>query len=440
MKIRLISPRGSTTGDEVVERIFSETKDFQGYIESLTKASSSGLLVIASLTPAEHDVRIIDENCEHIDFNDDCDLVGISAMTQQATRAYEIADEFRRRGRTVVMGGIHATVMPEEAKNHCDSVFIGEAEETWPVFLDDFRKGAMSDYYRSGKPADLTTLPVPRYDLLNKDNYRVIWLQTSRGCPHDCEFCAASRIYGHAYRHKTVEQVIREIRAIQDIWPDARINFSDDNLFVNRKYSRELVAHLRELNIRWFAQTDIAIANDADLLRQMKSAGCTTLLIGFESISERNLQLINANGWKLKKSSTYADAIRTIQSCGIGIVGAFIIGLDEDTEEGLDELAEFIVANNMFMAQISILTPFPGTRLYDRLTVERRILDRPWSDYTGMQVNIQPRLMSVEELQKGFYKIYQRIYDKDARVKTLKHFKDIFKALSCTVENGINNS
>jgi len=331
-------------------------------------------------------------------------------------------------------------VMPEEAKNHCDSVFIGEAEETWPVFLDDFRKGAMSDYYRSGKPADLTTLPVPRYDLLNKDNYRVIWLQTSRGCPHDCEFCAASRIYGHAYRHKTVEQVIREIRAIQDIWPDARINFSDDNLFVNRKYSRELVAHLRELNIRWFAQTDIAIANDADLLRQMKSAGCTTLLIGFESISERNLQLINANGWKLKKSSTYADAIRAIQSCGIGIVGAFIIGLDEDTEEGLDELAEFIVANNMFMAQISILTPFPGTRLYDRLTVERRILDRPWSDYTGMQVNIQPRLMSVEELQKGFYKIYQRIYDKDARVKTLKHFKDIFKALSCTVENGINNS
>ncbi|HOT46343.1 MAG TPA: radical SAM protein [Spirochaetota bacterium] len=435
MKINLISPRGSTTGDEVVERIFSDTKDFQGYIESLTKASSSGLLVIASLTPAEHDVRIIDENYDAVDYNDDCDLVGISAMTQQATRAYEIADEFRKRGRTVVMGGIHATVMPEEAKKHCDCVFIGEAEETWPVFLDDFRKGTISDYYRSGKPADMTMLPVPRYDLLNKDNYKVIWLQTSRGCPHDCEFCAASRIYGHSYRHKTVEQVVREINAIQDIWPDARINFADDNLFVNRKYSRELVGRLKELNIRWFAQTDIAIANDVDLLRQMKSAGCTTLLIGFESISEKNLQLINSNGWKLKKASTYADAIRTIQSCGIGIVGAFIIGLDEDTKESLDELAEFIIDNNIFMAQISILTPFPGTRLCDRLMRERRILDRPWSDYTGMQVNIQPRLMGIEELQKGFYKIYQRIYDKDVRVKTLKHFKSIFKTLSCTVEN-----
>jgi radical SAM superfamily enzyme YgiQ (UPF0313 family) len=303
MKIGLINPKGLTTNDDKLDQLFKSTNHDQSYIDSLSGAFGTGLLVISTLTPAHIEIEIIDENFDDIDFNKDYDLIGITAMTHQASRAYEISDEFRRRGIIVVIGGIHATVLPNEAKSHCDSVFIGEAEYTWPIFLKDFESGDLLKFYKSEKPVDMESLLTPRYDLLKTENYKVIWMQIGRGCPHDCEFCVASNVYGFKYRHKTLKQIIDEIKVIHDIWPNARINFADDNLFLNRAFSKKLVRHLKGINLRWFAQSDISIANDEDFITELKEAGCTTLFIGFESVSESSLTSINKNLWKLKQLS-----------------------------------------------------------------------------------------------------------------------------------------
>lgn len=430
MKIGLISPKGLTTGDQRLEQIFKKSGNVQGYIDSLSKAFSSGLLIVAALTPKDIEIKLIDENFDVIDFNEKFDVVALSGMTQQATRAYEIADEFKKRNVKVVMGGIHATVMPKEAKKYCDSVFIGEAEDTWPNFLNDFKINKISEFYKSNKLIDLKKSPLPRYDLLKPENYKVIWMQTSRGCPHDCEFCGASRVYGFKYRHKTIDQIVEEIKVIQNIWPDARINFSDDNLLVDRRYAKQLMYELEKLNIRWFAQSDISIVKEGEFLKLIKSAGCTTLFIGFESVSEESLSLINKNNWKLKQLPNYAKAIEIIQSEGIGIVGAFIIGLDGDTTDAFDELTNFIIENNIFISQIAILTPLPGTRLYERLKKENRLLNKPWTSYTFTEVTYIPKNMTVEELQSNLYKIYEKTYSPEVRLKVLKHFKAIFKKIS----------
>jgi radical SAM superfamily enzyme YgiQ (UPF0313 family) len=429
MKIGLINPKGLKTNDNKLDEIFKSTSNVQSYTDSLSGAFGTGLLVIAALTPDHIEIEIIDENFDDIDYNKDYDLIGISAMTHQASHAYEVADEFRNRGIIVAIGGIHATVLPDEAKSHCDSVFIGEAEHTWPAFLKDLKDGNISDFYKSEKAVDMTSLPTPSYDLLNKENYSVIWMQIGRGCPHDCEFCVASNVYGYKYRHKTLDQIIDEIEFIHRIWPNARINFADDNFFINRKFSKELVGYLKKINLRWFAQTDISIANDEEFITELKAAGCTTLFIGFESVSESSLSLINKNSWKLKQLKNYPEAIKKIQSKGIGIVGAFILGLDGDTKETFNELADFILDNNIFVPQITVLTPLPGSRLYERLKNENRLTDIPWSNYTFTDVNFIPKNMTGEELENGFHKIYEKVYSKEARLKVLNHFKNIFKNL-----------
>lgn len=427
MKICLISPQGLRTTNKKITKIFEETGNMLGYFHSLTGAFSSGLLVIAALTPEDTEIKIIDRNYDAIDYNENYDLVGISAMTQQATEAYEIADEFKKRGVTVVMGGIHATVMPEEAKAHCDSVFVGEAEHTWPVFIKDFKQNKISRFYENKRPVDLTRIPIPRYDLLKKENYKVIWMQTSRGCPRDCEFCAASKVYGHKFRHKSIKQILDEVRIIKNIWPDARIDFSDDNFFVDRKFSERIIKEFKKLDFKWFAQTDVSIAKDEAFLESLRDAGCTTLFIGFESISKDSLKQIDKNDWKLNQLPSYQQTIKIIQSKGIGVVGAFMIGLDGDNVETIDELIDFIIDNNIFFPQITISTPLPGTRLYERLKMENRILNKPWRDYTFLEVTFMPKKMTIEDLQNGIYKMYERIYTKEVRLKVLKHFKTIFQ-------------
>jgi len=431
MRIALISPAGLITGDGKLNDIFAKHPNIKNYTESLTKAFSSGLLLIGALTPRNIETKLIDENCESIDFSEPFDLVGISAMTQQASRAYEIADRFRSQGATVVFGGIHATTTPEEAIKHFDSVFVGEAEETWPVFLKDFQNNRIAPFYRSKRLADLTKSPMPRYDLLKKDCYRVIWLQTGRGCPHDCEFCAASRIYGLRYRHKSIKQIVDEVTLIHNTWPNAHINFSDDNLFLDRKFSKELFKHLRNLDFRWFAQTDVSVANDEPFLDELREAGCTTLFIGFETVSEKSLSLVNKKSWKLRQLKNYSKAIARIQAKGIGIIGAFIIGFDEDTNEIFDDLADFVIRNNIFIPQIAILTPLPGTRVYERLKEEGRLLNNPWSQFTFTEVNFVPKNMTIDELRSGLYYIYERVYAPDVRRKVLLHFKSIFKKNYC---------
>lgn len=388
---------------------------------------SASLPTLAALTPQCHEVMIIDENLEAIDYDQPCDIVGLTAMTQQANRAYEIADEFKKRGRFVVVGGIHATVLPDEALEHANSVFVGEAENTWRVFLEEFENGAPKKIYRQSDhpPVSMSRIPTPRYELLAKYRYPVVYVQSTRGCPHDCEFCVASNVYGRSYKHKTVPQVIAEVELLKQHWPRAQTGFADDNLFVNLDYSRELVGGLRALNISWYAQCDISVANDESFLRNLRESGCRHLIIGFESVRKENLRRLNKNGWKEKQASHYAESISRIQNQGIGVFGAFIFGMDEDDESTVSETVDFITENNILGVQLTLLTPFPGSRLRKRLEVENRILHSNWSLYTVWNAVIRHPHFTPTQLEEGLLAAYQQIYTPENNQRRARYFRKI---------------
>jgi radical SAM superfamily enzyme YgiQ (UPF0313 family) len=429
MKIALISPKSNFLGHN------KELQDFwnkSGYIETYRKEWSGctvALSLIAELTPTGYSIDIYDENVEPIDFRDDYNLVGITCMTQQATRAYQISRKFREMGIPVVMGGIHPSTLPQETIQHADSVVIGEVEYIWEQLLNDLNKHKLKKIYRSNTPVDLKDSPIPRYDLLKNKNYLLHWVQTTRGCPHDCIFCAASRIYGYRYRIKPVSQVIKEIKYIKEQYPLARISFADDNMFVNRNYSKRLLKELVPLNIRYMAQSDISVAEDDELLKMIKESGCTFLFIGFESLSDESMKEVDRKQWKAKYLKNYKKYINKIQSYGIGVMGAFILGFENDNELIFDHVIDFIKSNCLYNAQVSILTPFPGTEIRKRMISENRLLFTEWHNYTGCDVNFIHKNLSKKQLEKGLVHVYKSINDKDYFEKKMKYFKEIHKNL-----------
>ncbi len=433
MRIALIVPKGVLFGSEkrteaFFRKILSETaSDPLVPRYSSWSGGSLGLLIVAALTPPDVHVDYYDENYEPLDLTATYDLVAISLMTQQATRAYQIADAFRSRGIPVVLGGIHATVMPHEAKEHADAVVIGEAENTWPVLIEDHRAGTMRQFYRSPGPFDLRMSPIPRYDLLKKYDYKMIWVQTTRGCPRDCEFCNATNVFGKILRHKTIEQVIAEIRYIKELWKQPFLHFADDNMFVDKSYSRELVGALSGQKVKWTAQSDFGVSEDEAFLDQLRSSGCRVLFIGFETLTKENM--LDRHGWKRGHIESFPKIIDRIQSHGIGVLGAFIVGLDQDDRTVFDQLHDFITGSNLYAAQITVLTPLPGTRLRARLEKESRVLPHPWERYTMVDVNFLPKRMTAEELQSGIKDLYQRIYRKDTRAAVMGHFRGIYRRL-----------
>jgi radical SAM superfamily enzyme YgiQ (UPF0313 family) len=431
MKLALITPKGVYfSNDERIVGFFRDiaknaTENFLMPQRNLWSGGSLGLLIVAALTPSYITIEYIDENYEEINFDNAYDLVGITAMTQQASRAYEIADQFKRKGARVVIGGIHATVLPQEAKEHADTVVIGEAENTWPELISDFMKGELKPYYRSKVLVDMTKSPVPRYDLLTKYNYKVPWIQTARGCPRDCDFCAASKVFGKKYRHKTIEQVLQEINFVRGLWPEPLLCFADDNIFLHKTYAYELLKRLKQMELRWLAQTDVSIVDDDALLFLLEDSNCKMLFLGFETISKK--QKLDKHGWKQRHITQYPKIIEKIQSLGIGVLGSFIIGLDSDDSSIFNNLSDFIIENRLFAAQVLVLTPLPGTRLREQLESEKRILSNDWGKYTFFDVNFIPKKMKVEELQEGLLTIYKKIYAKDVRTAVVKHFLKIYK-------------
>lgn len=430
MNLLLVSPSSA---------FLSTNQEFQDFWKSSTLTQSyrtnwsgigAGLPIIAALTSDSHSVKIVDENVEAINFADDYDLVAITAMTQQITRAYEISRMFRSRGTRTVIGGIHSTLLPEEACLNADSVIIGEAEDTWPQVMGDFENGHLAPFYRSAGSIRLEESPLPRYDLLRDKGYKVIWIQTTRGCPHDCYFCAASKVFGKKYRRKTIEQVLTEIENVKSLFGECiRIGFSDDNLLVHRTQSKEFLKELIPMRIRYAAQTDISVANDETLLDLLRQSGCTFLFIGLESLKSDNLLSIDKKGWKHRKLKDYATAIQRIQMHGIGVMGSFIIGLPFDSQKSFSEICEFVIGENLYDAQIAISTPFPGTRLRETLTREYRILDTSWDNYTGFNVNFVHETLSKEQLERGILDIYRSINSKDAYIKKMTYFKDVQKRM-----------
>jgi radical SAM superfamily enzyme YgiQ (UPF0313 family) len=429
MKICLIAPKVNfSTRISELNKLWHEFEKEEP-TRNVWSGVSTALLTIAALTPSEHEIIFIDENYNKIDFSKKYDLVGISSMTPNAVRAYRIADNFRKKDVKVVLGGVHPTILPDEAIQHADSVVIGEAEYVWSKVLRDAKHNTLQTFYKSDKVVDLKDSPIPRFDLLKAENYSYIWLQTSRGCPHDCEYCTASKIFGKGYRRKSIDQVLNELLFIKSRFQGKQIFFADDNFLAQKQAIRPLIEKITDLNIRWNAQCDISIGDDDDFLKLLKKSGCVLLFIGFETISEEGLKQIDKHNWKYQQLRNYSRNIQNIQMRGIGVMGAFMVGLDSDDISTFDRIRDFIITNNLYHASITILTPICGTRLRNRLILENRILPTNWDDYTGYNVNFIPHRMTKQDLENGITKLYKHIFNKEVFFKNMEYFKKIQKKI-----------
>ena len=374
------------------------------------------LTTLAALTGEEWRVSIIDENVDAIDFSDLPDLVAITVITPLAKRGYEIADSFREKGVPVVLGGIHPTMMKDEAKTHADSVVIGEAEETWPLVLSNFQRGNLQPFYESANFCTLSKLTIPKRTLLNRKGYFFTnTIQTTRGCPFDCEFCSVTSFYGHTYRVRPVEDVVNEIGQMEKGF----LFFVDDNIAGKTSYAKELFEALIPLKIKWFSQSSLNIVKDRELLNLAQRSGCKGLFIGFESLSQENLK---AMGKSANRVSEYKDAIKMLHDHGIGIQGSFIFGTDYDDKSVFSDVLRFVEKTHIEAVLFSILTPFPGTRIYETLQRENRIIDTDWENYDMNHVVFRPRKMTPEELQDGFNRAYRELYGHRSILKRLFPF------------------
>ena len=362
------------------------------------------LIYLAALTPDGFEIEVLDEFVEDVDFDVDCDIVGITAFTNQAPRAYTIATEFRKRGKTVVLGGIHVSSMPEEAKKYADTLVLGEAEYTWAEMIDDFKNNRLKKSYKSDKFHDLKGLPVPRYDLIKRDKYMAAAMpvQSSRGCPYNCDFCTVTRFFGGSYRFRPVDDVVRDIKATGS----KTILFTDDNILANRGYAKELFTKLIPLKIRWYSMCTINLGRFPDLCRLAAESGCVMLCIGIESLSPASLESVNKSQNNVQQ---YYDLLGVIRKNGVSVQLTMILGLDGDDKSSFDRTLKFISDIKPYRAVLYTPMPFPGTKFTKTLEAEGRILTRDWSKYHEGSVVFQPKLMEKEELERGIYETVKNV-------------------------------
>jgi len=372
-----------------------------------------GMAVVAALTPPEVEVSLTDENVTAIDFQKETDLVGITALTPTAQRAYEIADAFRARGVKVVLGGIHPSFLPEEAGQHADAVVIGEAEGIWPELIEDFKTKKLQKVYRQHKRPNLLNLPIPRRDLFADGAYFVPHtISTTRGCPYSCSFCSVSFFFGRNYRCRPIQEILKEVETFNE---RKLIGFVDDNIVGKPKFAKELFRALIPYKIKWGSQASVAIAEDDELLKLAAASGCIALLIGFESLSPANLAAV---GKRINVVDEYENVIRKLHSYGIAIFGSFILGLDEDDEDVFQRTVRFAQKMRLEQASFGFLTPYPGTALYESLDKAGRIVTKDWSQYRSNPA-FEPKLMSPEMLQKGCDRACRQFYSMPSILRRL---------------------
>ena len=373
------------------------------------------LTTLAALTPPDVDVRITDENVEPINFEEDVDLVGVTGMVMHAPRAYQIAQRFRQRGIPVVMGGPHASSLPYEAKEHVDAVVIGEAENVWEGLLEDLKVGSLKPFYKADAFCSMEGLPFPRLDLLHKDAYMTInCAQTTRGCPHQCDFCHVTHFFGKTYRCRPVDEVIEEVKRLEGEF----LVFIDDNIAGNRRYAKELFTRLKPLKKKWASQASMTLTRDPELLRLAAESGCVSLFLGVESLSPENLKDVNK---AFNRVPQFEEAMKALHDHDIMVVAGFIFGLDHDDEGVFERTLRFCERNRIELPSFFVLTPLPGTPLFQKIESEGRLLHRDWSKYNGATVVFRPKLMTEETLQDGFNWVCKEGYSWGSIFKRVFH-------------------
>ena len=353
------------------------------------------LPTLAALTPPDIEVIVTEEEIEDIVYKSHVGLAGISYMTPMAVRAYEIADEYRKRGTKVVLGGIHASALPEEAIQHADAVVIGEAENVWGPLIEDFRAGRMKPFYQAAGFSDLRGLPIPRRDLLKQGmTFSPYSIQTTRGCPFGCHFCSVTKFFGGTFRYRPVEDVVREIAGTgKKTWL-----FIDDNIIGNSAYSKTLFRELVPLRIQWAGQSTMLLAKNNELLKLAAKSGCAGLFIGFESLSELSLRTANKGFNRIRD---YGECVQKLRDHGILVLASFMFGFDHDDRSIFEKTVDFLIKNKVAAASLPVLSPYPGTKFFQKMEAEGRILTRDWSKYDCENAVFKPRLMKPEELEEG---------------------------------------
>jgi len=426
MRIALIAMSGVRAHNPELTALGLSLPGFVERGKTIASLPSLGLLTLAALTDDRHKVDYYEvDDIAEMDPLPDCDLAGFSTYSAQVKECYALSDRFRAAGVKTVIGGLHVTAVPDEALKHCDIVVAGEGEPVWRRLLADVEAGREQQIYRPDAPFDLAEAPIPRYDLLDPDRYNRLTVQTQRGCPWHCEFCASSILLSPRYKTKPVDKVSAEIDAMKEIWADPFVELSDDNSFVNKHHARDLVAAIGEHDVRWFTETDISIADDPGLLRMMSDAGCREILVGFESPNPDAVDGIETKrNWKRMRVDRYKQAVEIIQTNGIALNACFILGLDGDGPEVFDQVAKFVDETDPFDVQITVLTPFPGTPLYHRLLAEGRIITPgAWELSTLFDVNYRPANMTVEQLEKGLVDLGRYIYSQETTTRRREGFK-----------------
>ncbi|MGI6066027.1 MAG: B12-binding domain-containing radical SAM protein [Bacillota bacterium] len=391
MKIKLIQPKMS------LRPMDSEFKRLM--------APSLSLLVLAALTPQEHEIFIEDENAHPLYLADSPDLVGITVNVDTSNRAYQIAEFYRKKKVPVILGGIHVSANPEEALQFADAVCMGEAENVWHQVLSDVSIGQLKPKYYSLKMADSGKIPIPRRSLIPSGRYLYTnIIVASRGCPFKCEFCYNSCDYvHHQYRNRPIANVIEEIKLLKT----KHVMFIDDNLIGNIPWTRAFLKEIKPLGLKWNAAVSANILNHPDLLDLMQESGCQSLFIGFESINEQSIQSVQKFQ---NKRENYERLIDELHKRGIMINASLVFGFDHDSPQVFQNTLDWLVKNKVETMTAHILTPYPGTVLYQRFLEEGRITDFDLSHYNTSNVVFTPKRMTQEELLKGYLWIYKEFY------------------------------
>lgn len=394
------------------------------------------LPLLAALTPDDWETELIYEVIEDVPFDTDADLIGVSTMGHGVIRSIDIAKEYRRRGKTVILGGYMASIMPEEAVKYCDSLIIGDAELVWQQMLSDFENGNLKKTYEKPLEGNWYSTPSPRFDLLEGKNLGdFLPVQAGRGCPNSCSFCSVSCLYSGRYVKRPLPEVIRDIEQIKSLGYK-KILLLDDNIFSDRKYLDSLLDTLIKLDISWMSQCEITIGKDDELLEKLQKSGCTTLSFGLESISRESLISMD-KGWAVP--AEYDSLIQNIRNHGIDVSTEMVVGGEGDTLESIRMTKDFIERNKISVPRFYILTPFPGTRFFDQIKEEGRLVNNDIYSYDGTSAVYRPKNMTPDELTQAYWELYSELFTIKSIIKRNIFRKEMLKTPArCIFNMGVN--